>query len=223
MDDSRSLQPELLRWSERNAAVMTVVALAAAAGSPLWLLSASGALSFVLLTYCCRQRWTPAGRFGPANAVTLDLFDEVALFLETANQGQTWFIKEPRLLTRHAGLGRDYETLRHASALATYIARNPVPEESRERIYQLLRDALAAFATAARPDIVYFKSLYRLARDEGHPVKQQWFPTLPPADRTEVATLLNQPVAAPTTDTATVERLQKRLADYLREHTEILP
>jgi recombinational DNA repair protein (RecF pathway) len=157
------------------------------------------------------------------NAVTLDLFDEVALFLETANQGQTWFIKEPRLLTRHAGLGRDYETLRHASSLATYIARNPVPEESRERIYQLLRDALAAFATSPRPDIVYFKSLYRLARDEGHPVKQQWFPTLPAADRPVVAELLNQPVAAQTTDTATVERLQKRLADYLREHTEILP
>ncbi|ATC63271.1 hypothetical protein CMV30_04490 [Nibricoccus aquaticus] len=160
---------------------------------------------------------------GPATTVALDLFDEVALFLETANQGQTWFIREPRLLTRHAGLGRDYETLRHASSLATFIARNPVPEESRGRIYQLLRDALAAFATSARPDIVYFKSLYRLARDEGHPVKQQWFPTLPTADRELVATLLNQPVAAQTTDTATVERLQKRLADYLREHTEILP
>jgi recombinational DNA repair protein (RecF pathway) len=157
------------------------------------------------------------------NAVTLDLFDEVALFLETANQGQTWFIKEPRLLTRHAGLGRDYETLRHASSLATYIARNPVPEESRERIYQLLRDALAAFATSPRPDIVYFKSLYRLARDEGHPVKQHWFPTLSATDRPVVAELLNQPVAALTTDTATVTRLQKRLEDYLREHTEILP
>jgi recombinational DNA repair protein (RecF pathway) len=157
------------------------------------------------------------------NAVTLDLFDEVALFLETANQGQTWFIKEPRLLTRHAGLGRDYETLRHASSLATYIARNPVPEESRERIYQLLRDALAAFATSPRPDIVYFKSLYRLARDEGHPVKQHWFPTLSATDRPVVAELLNQPVAAQTTDTATVTRLQKRLEDYLREHTEILP
>ena len=157
------------------------------------------------------------------NAVTLDLFDEVALFLETANQGQTWFIKEPRLLTRHAGLGRDYETLRHASSLATYIARNPVPEESRERIYQLFRDALAAFATSPRPDIVYFKSLYRLARDEGHPVKQHWFPTLSATDRPVVAELLNQPVAAQTTDTATVTRLQKRLEDYLREHTEILP
>ena len=158
-----------------------------------------------------------------ATAVTLDLFDEAALFLETANQGHTWFIKEPRLLTRHPALGRDYETLRHASSLATFVARNPVPEESRARIYTLLRDALAAFAVHQRPDIVYLKSLYRLARDEGHPVKQQWFPTLPAADREIVATLLNQPVATQTTDPATVERLQKRLADYLREHTEILP
>ncbi|MGC4072300.1 MAG: hypothetical protein QM760_07255 [Nibricoccus sp.] len=158
-----------------------------------------------------------------ATTVTLDLFDEASLFLETANQGQTWFIKEPRLITRHTGLGRDYETLRHASALATFIARNPVPEESRARIHQLLRDALAAFATSPRPDIVYFKSLYRLARDEGHPVKQQWFPTLPAPDRELVVTLLNQPVAVQTTEPATVERLQKRLADYLREHTEILP
>jgi hypothetical protein len=158
-----------------------------------------------------------------AGTLTLDLFDEVALFLETANQGQSWFIKEPRLLTRHAGLGRDYETLRHASSLTTFIARNPVPEESRPRIYQLLRDALLAFAHSPRPDIVYFKSLYRLARDEGHPVKQHWFPTLSSADRPVVAELLNQPLAAQTTDTATVTRLQKRLEDYLREHTEILP
>lgn len=71
MDDERPLQTELLRWSEGNAVVMTAVALAAAAGLPLWLLSLSGALSFSLLAYRCRQRWTPAGRFGPANAVTL--------------------------------------------------------------------------------------------------------------------------------------------------------
>jgi len=157
------------------------------------------------------------------SAVALDLFDEVSLYLETANQGHTWFIKEPRLLTRHAALGRDYETLRHASSLATFISRNPAPEESRERIYALLRDAFAAFATSARPDIVYFKSLYRLARDEGHPMKQHWFPALPAGDRALVASLLNQPVSTQTLDLETVSRLQKRLENYLREHTEILP
>ena len=154
--------------------------------------------------------------------VALDLFDEATVHLETANQGQTWFIKETQLLTRHAGLGRDYEVLRHASALATIVSRNPVPEESRAAIHTLLRSAFAAFATADRADIVYFKSLYRLARDEGHPIKQQWFPALPPADREAVATLLNQPLSAQTATAPTVARLQQRLEDYLREHTEFL-
>ena len=155
-------------------------------------------------------------------APALDLFDEVSVVLETANQGHTWFVREARLLQRHPSLGRSYDTLRLASALATFIARNPIPEESRQSVYQLLREALAAFATADRPDIVYFKSLYRLARDEGHPLKQHWFPTLPPADRTLVAHLLNQPLSAQTADPASVLRLQRRLDDYLRAHTEIL-
>lgn len=71
MDDRQPLQTELVRWSEGNAALLTAIALAAAAGLPLWLLSLSGVFSFSLLSYRCRQRWTPAGRFGPANAVTL--------------------------------------------------------------------------------------------------------------------------------------------------------
>jgi hypothetical protein len=157
-----------------------------------------------------------------ATSIALDLFDEAALDLASSNQGQTWFVKEPRLLTRHTGLGRDYETLRHASALAAIVARNPAPAETRARIFALLRTAFAAFASAGRPDIVYFKSLYLLARDEGHPVKQHWFSALAAADRELVATLLNQPVAAQTAAPAIVARLQRHLDDYLRGHTEFL-
>src|SRR5882724_9611797 len=108
--------------------------------------------------------------------LSLDLFDEVSLLLESSNQGQTWFVREPRLLARHATIGGSYESLRFASALAALIARNPVHEESRPAVTQLLRTAFSAFATAARPDIVYFKSVYCFARDEGYPVKQEWFP-----------------------------------------------
>jgi phosphatidylglycerophosphate synthase len=71
MDESRPLQPDLLRWSEGNAAAMAAVTLAAAAGLPPGLLSWCGGLSFALLLYLCRRRWTPSGRFGPANAVSL--------------------------------------------------------------------------------------------------------------------------------------------------------
>jgi len=155
-------------------------------------------------------------------STALDLFDEVALVLESTNQGRTWFVQEARLLARQSGLGRSYETLQAASTLAQLAARNTVSEDGRARLYALLREALAALATSARPDIVYLKSLYRFARDEGYPVKEQWFPALPSGDRETAVTLLNQPVAGQTTEPALVAKLLGRLEDYLRGHTEIL-
>ena len=156
------------------------------------------------------------------NALVLDLFDEVSLMLESANQGQTWFVKEARLLSRQPGLGRSYETLQAASALAQLAARNPVPEDGRAPVYHLLREAFAALAQSTRPDIVYLKSLYRFARDEGYPIKEHWFPALPAADREAVVTLLNLPVTGQTAEPALVAKLRQRLEAYLRGHTEIL-
>ncbi|MFT3870434.1 MAG: hypothetical protein QM715_18450 [Nibricoccus sp.] len=157
-----------------------------------------------------------------ANAVALDLFDEVSLTLESNNQGQAWFAKEARLLTRQTGLGRTYEVLQAASDLARLLARNSVPEESRAKVYMLFREALAALASTERPDIVYLKSLYRFGRDEGYPVKEQWFPSLPAADRENAVALLNQPVAGQRIEPPLVAKLRRRLEDYLRGHTEIL-
>ena len=152
----------------------------------------------------------------------LDLFDEGELALDSSNQGRTWFVKEARLITRHPDLGRSYETLLQASSFASLIARNTVHEESRRAVGTLLRTALVAFAGGVRPDIVFFKSLYCFARDEGYPLKQQWFPTLPSADRADVAALLNHPLAEQTLVPPAVLRLQRRLEEYLRGHTEIL-
>jgi recombinational DNA repair protein (RecF pathway) len=157
-----------------------------------------------------------------STTVALDLFDEATLTLESSNQGQTWFVKENRLLTRLPGLGRSYDTLQAASALTRLAARNSVPEESRGKVYQLLREALTALADTERPDIVYLKSLYRFARDEGYPVKEHWFPTLPAMERESAITLLNQPVSAQQTEPPIVAKMKRRLEDYLRGHTEIL-
>lgn len=163
-----------------------------------------------------------AKKASSAATTPLDLFDETSLHLESSNQGRTWFVKETRLVTRHPDLGRSYETLVAASALASLVARNPVHEESRLAVATLLRTAFASFAAGARPDIVYFKSLYCFARDEGYPLKQQWFPLLPDADRAVVAPLLNRPLSEQTAPAATVRHLQRRLEEYLRSHTEVL-
>jgi hypothetical protein len=86
----------------------------------------------------------------------------------------------------------------------------------------LLRQAFFSFAASGRPDLVWFKSLYRFARDEGYPLKEQWFPTLPSADRAAVALLLNKPLSEQNGAPEEVARLTDRLVNYLRGHTEIL-
>ena len=157
-----------------------------------------------------------------STSVALDLFDEADLWLESSNQGRTWFVREVRVLTRHAAIGRSYDALRFASAFAAVIARNAVSEDSRERVYALVRQTFAAFATAARPDIAHLKALYCFARDEGYPVKQEWLRGLAEAERTAAAEILNQPLATQTAAAPVVARLAARLGDYLRGHTEIL-
>jgi len=172
------------------------------------------------------------GKGGGAGA-QLDLFSEMSLSLESSNQGRTWFVKEARLVKSAEGIGRDYETLQRASEFAALVARNPVAPESRARVCALLRQVFAAFARegqqgregrGARADIVYLKAIYRFARDEGYPLKEQWFASLPPPERGQVAALLNNPLAEQTAPPPpeALETLRKKLEAYLRAQTEIL-
>jgi len=160
-------------------------------------------------------------RQGKAAATPLDLFDEAEVGLESSSQGRSWFIKEHRHVRRHEGIGRSYEALKTAAALGRLLARNPVPDESREAVVALLRTSLGALSAGGRPDIVWLKSLYSLLRDEGYPVKQQWWPQLTADDRTFAAQLLNQPLAGQTAEPATVARVTRRLEDWVAAETEI--
>lgn len=157
----------------------------------------------------------------PGSEGRLDLFDEAELWLESSNQGRTWFIKEHRLVQRYDGIGRSYEALSAAAALGKLLARNPVPDESRKAVVDLLRTTFTALATGGRPDVVWLKALYCLLRDEGYPVKQQWWPQLGDSDRDLAAHLLNQPLAAQTANLAAVAKITRRLEDWVLAETEL--
>jgi hypothetical protein len=151
----------------------------------------------------------------------LDLFDEAELWLESSSQGRTWFVKEHRFIQRHDGIGRSYDALRAAVALGQLISRNPAPDESRAAVVDLLRTSFGALAAGGRPDVVWVKSLYCLLRDEGYPVKQQWWPALQSVDREIAAQVINQPLAAQTAEPAAVARVTKRLEEWVGSETEI--
>lgn len=164
--------------------------------------------------------------------INADLFDEVAGVVEggsataggSGGAGGLGFVKELRVVARHERIGRDYEVLQRASAFASLVARNPVPEESRADVFALLRTVFSAFASGAPPAVVYLKGLYSFARDEGYPVRQQWMGTLSPELRASAGLLLQTPLAeigrcGPQLRDGDV--LVRRLAEYLRGHTEL--
>ncbi len=151
----------------------------------------------------------------------LDLFDEAELTLESSSQGRTWFIKEHRHLRRFPGIGRSYDALRAAAALAALISRNPVSDESRGPIIALLRQSLTALEAGGRPDLVWLKSLFIFLRDEGYPVKQQWWQQLGSVERDAAAQILNHPLAGQNPEPRAVARLTERLQEWVAAETEI--
>jgi hypothetical protein len=157
-----------------------------------------------------------------ASHVAADLFDEVSVMLESSNLGRTWFMKEIRITKRRSGIGRSYDALRFASALAAVISRNPVHEESRENVARMLSKALDALADGPRPDVVHLKSLYLFARDEGYPVKQEWLPSLSDADAAVALDVLNRRLEAQVSPAADVARLRRSLEAYLGSSTDII-
>jgi hypothetical protein len=72
-----------------------------------------------------------------------------------------------------------------------------------------------------RPDVVHLKSLYLFARDEGYPVKQEWLPSLGPADAATAAAVLNRRVGEQEAALAEVARIRASLEQYLAGNTEI--
>lgn len=186
----------------------------------------SGSDAFDQLTVCsateglllCLRRVSgqAAGRATP-----LDLFDEAELWLESSNQGRTWFIREHRHLTRHPGIGGSYAALRAAAALAQLITRHPVPEDSRAPLVGLLRQTFGALDRGARPDLAWFKALYCLLRDEGHPVKEHWWVQLPATEQAEAARLLRLPLAEQHPPADRVAHLTRALEAWVAAKTEI--
>ena len=159
-----------------------------------------------------------------APAPPLDLFDEVRATLETRNQGRTWFIREAAVQRRRSGLGASYAVLAHACRFSRVLARTPVHQDSRLNVHALLHRALDAWETGLRPDAVYFKCLFLLARDEGFPVREAWLDTLPDSARATASSILSRPTADQVASEAATADLTRRLEEELqRNHDFVFP
>ncbi len=158
-----------------------------------------------------------------------DIFDHAAMQLEPPAAGAVhpnfYFLREYKVLRRHAGLGKSYAALEAAAGLARLVTHNAPHFETCAPVYELCRKALDALENGAPPEAVRLKAMFLLASAEGYAAREQWLPALPAADQAVVITVLNRPASeAASLAAEAISRLPKlRLAfeRWLEEHTDL--
>lgn len=154
-----------------------------------------------------------------------DLFDSAEAGVDVPRDGGPAFLREYRLLRRRGTLGSSYRALRDASAWGGFLAANAPHLADAGAIHALAERTFDAFA--AHPGasaLILLKGLYLLARDEGYPVKESWWPGLAPDLRAPVREILSAPVPEPAVPEkiASAERASAAFLQWLSRETDLV-
>lgn len=110
-----------------------------------------------------------------------DIFECAQCLLEPMKGGQVHVMKEYNLCLSFSDIGKDYTTLYYASKWAHLIWHNLDYIENLDTLFDLSIQALDAFSKKPCSQGVYLKSLYKLLKQEGYAVKEDWLFNLLPS------------------------------------------
>lgn len=159
-------------------------------------------------------------------SATADLFDHIRANLKFPKSGESglYFIEEMDVLQRFSGIGQNYRKLNAAVDYARILIRNASHLEDHERIFQRAQQLFRALEASALPHVAVLKAFYLFLREEGYPVKEDWWKSLSPGDRTTAAALLTRPLKEIelSPDATEPEHLLDSLRSWVRAQTDIL-
>lgn len=157
-------------------------------------------------------------------SATPDLFDQSIVELERSKQGALQFVKDYQLIKRRETIGLRYQSLQDASSLSRLLVQNAAHMPESEALFDLATQALDAFAAGKASEVVLFKALFRLLKDEGYPVRESWWPNMPAGLKAVAKTLLNEPAPERLADSEkdACRKIHQNLHDWMRQHTDLL-
>ena len=159
-------------------------------------------------------------RHGKGNALP-DLFDEVELSLQRSKPPGLPFVKEHQVTAKRRELALDHKRFELASRLARLYLDNGRHLLEPESFASLLASALSSLCRGGATQVVYFKTLFVFARQEGLPVKESWLAGLKKADHSRVKRVLENPVPAEGEEEVLPAALIDSLKDWLNGDTEL--
>ena len=153
-----------------------------------------------------------------------DIFDQALITLETSQQGTMRFVKEYQITQRREQIGHNYRSLSSASFLSQLLVSNAAHLPESKTLFNITARSFDAFAAGKVPEIVLLKSLYLVLTNEGFPVRESWWPTVP-SNLTSLAKRQLQASAPMQIDAGEKKHCQgicDHLIDWMRLHTDLI-
>lgn len=152
----------------------------------------------------------------------LDLFQEIEMVIEKKNEYDIGFVKEFTTLNSHAGIGKNYTSFDNASRFCRVIHLNARHMPHPADVFELLKMSLQAWDVKPHPDVTFFKALYRLAYEDGFPVKEGWLLQLNKTEQQVAKSVLYQKIDEQEPDANAVKLLAENLMNWLTHHQDFL-
>ncbi len=157
--------------------------------------------------------------------VVPDLFDEAEILLEKTKNGaenEIRFAKEYRLVKRNSGIAKSYAALAAASKFVAILAKNSFAPDAAGTLFSLCQNSLQAFAEKPNPAACYLKTLWKIAKNGGYPVKEDWLENSNFEDRNEIVETLKTPLEEVKIVPQKIERFARSLEFWLEREQQFL-
>ena len=169
--------------------------------------------------YLCALKPRPSKKIGSNN---FDLFQELELIIQKKNETDIGFIKEFSILSAHAGIGKSYAAFENASRFCRAIQLNARHMPHPDSVFELLKTSLQAWDAKPNPEVTFFKALFRLAYEDGFPVKEGWLLRLNKSDQEVAKSVLYRRVDEQQPEPEGVKQLAETLIHWLTHHQDFL-
>ena len=151
-----------------------------------------------------------------------DLFDDIAISGEMQSPTSLKFARDFDIIKRRNDIATNYNSFEHACKISLSIVKNGAHIEDCAKLSTQLRSALDAIANGASAEIVRLKFMYLLAKNEGYPVKEDFYARLPQPQK-ELFSLLIKLPALELKDYATrTEPVLESYLNWLYSNTDII-
>jgi hypothetical protein len=157
-----------------------------------------------------------------AGTLQLDLFQSVEVVLEQKAGYELSFLKECHIVVERQTIATHYSAFDCASRFCRAIQLNARHMEHPESIYLLLGQSLDAWNEKPIPHATLLKALFKLASQEGFPVRERWLPQHNPADVATIRTILGLPLQSLTLADNCAKELADDLVKWLSDQQDFL-